>query len=58
MKAFVAILLFAFIAGLRADDFGEFSLMNGAEGELPDRRPYVVCITEPYLRFKILGLQR
>ena len=44
MKSFVAILLFAFIAGLRADDFDEFLLMDDAEGELPDRHPYVVCI--------------
>lgn len=44
MKSFLAIFLFAFIAGLRADDFEEFLLADDAEGGDPDRHPYVVCI--------------
>ena len=51
MKSFVAILLFAFIAGLRADDFDEFSLMNDAEGELPDSPYQTNCIFKLILKY-------
>ena len=55
MKSFLAILLFAFIAGLHADDFDEFLLMDDAEGELPDRHPYVVCIKQLF-ELEVLSL--
>ena len=42
MKSFVAIFLFAFMAGLRADDFEELLLSDDAEGGVPDRHPFVV----------------
>ena len=42
MKSFVAIFLFAFMVGLRADDFEELLLADDAEGGVPDRHPYVV----------------
>ena len=42
MKSFVAIFLFAFMAGLRADDFEELLLADAAEGGIPDRHPFVV----------------
>ena len=42
MKSFVAIFLFAFMAGLHADNFEELLLADDAEGGVPDRHPYVV----------------
>lgn len=42
MKTFVAIFLFALMAGLRADDFEELLLADDAEGGVPDRHPFVV----------------
>lgn len=57
MKSFLAILLFSFIAGLHADDFDEFLLMDDGEGGLPDRHPYVVCINQLF-ELEVLSLQR
>lgn len=42
MKSFVAIFLFALMAGLRADDFEELLLADDAESDVPDRHPSVV----------------
>lgn len=44
MKSLLAIIFFAFIAGLRADTFEEFVFGDDTEGVDPDRHPYVVCI--------------
>ena len=44
MKSFVTIFLFAFMAGLRANDFEELLLADDAEDGIPDRHPYVVCM--------------
>lgn len=56
MKSSVAIFLFAFMAGLRADDFEELLLADDAEGEVPDRHPYMVCMGH-LLKFYIKSFQ-
>jgi len=48
MKYFLAFFLFAFVAGLRADEFEDLFLDDEIDGGDPDRHPYVQCKIDLY----------